>query len=163
MQNGTRGFRESPPAKTKLCLTEMVLASNLFYLYFWTRFPAPFLFIYCKLSSQAGLGDRQPQGGGGVGWGWQGTWASRTQSLRKKSQHTWQRSRHAGTIETFYGLLPESQSQNLALTVSYVPYSLDSGPGRCPCIACGESRSTFERGRAAPETLEGLCPALPRP
>jgi len=26
-----------------------------------------------------------------------------------------------------YGLLPEGQGQNLALTVLYVPYSLDSG------------------------------------
>ena len=30
-------------------------------------------------------------------------------------------------LNTFEGLLPESQGQNLALTVLCVPYSLDSG------------------------------------
>ena len=30
-------------------------------------------------------------------------------------------------FKTFQGLLPERQGQNLALTLSYVPYSLDSG------------------------------------
>ena len=30
-------------------------------------------------------------------------------------------------VETFEGLLPESQGQNQALTVLYVPHSLDSG------------------------------------
>ena len=32
-----------------------------------------------------------------------------------------------GQLERFYGLLPENQGQNLAVTVLYVPYSLDSG------------------------------------
>ena len=31
-------------------------------------------------------------------------------------------------FETFQGRLPESQGQNLALTVEHVPYSLNSGP-----------------------------------
>ena len=30
-------------------------------------------------------------------------------------------------LQRFYGLSPESQGQSLALTVVYVPYSLDSG------------------------------------
>jgi hypothetical protein len=32
-------------------------------------------------------------------------------------------------LECFRGILPESQDQNLALTVLHVPYSLDSGRG----------------------------------
>jgi len=32
-----------------------------------------------------------------------------------------------GHLTLFQGLLPESQGQNVALTVLYVPYSLDSG------------------------------------
>ena len=32
-----------------------------------------------------------------------------------------------GQLETLEGLLPDSQGQNLALTVLYMPYSLDSG------------------------------------
>jgi len=32
-------------------------------------------------------------------------------------------------LEIFQGRLPESRGQNLALTVLYVPYSLDSGSG----------------------------------
>jgi len=33
-------------------------------------------------------------------------------------------------LKKLYGLLPESQGQNLALTVLYVPHSLDSGHSR---------------------------------
>jgi len=36
-------------------------------------------------------------------------------------------------LETFYGLLPESQGQNLALTVLCVPCSLDRG---LDCLIC---------------------------
>ena len=32
-------------------------------------------------------------------------------------------------LQIFHGFLPESQGQNLALTVLYVPYSLDRGIG----------------------------------
>ena len=33
----------------------------------------------------------------------------------------------SGQLEAFSGLLPENQDRNLAVAVSYVPYSLDSG------------------------------------
>ena len=36
----------------------------------------------------------------------------------------------AEQLETFHGLLLESQGQNLALTVLYVPFSLNGGTGR---------------------------------
>jgi len=36
----------------------------------------------------------------------------------------------------FCGLLPESQGQNLAVTVIYVPYSLDSGMGLTSGLDC---------------------------
>ena len=38
-------------------------------------------------------------------------------------------SSEAGKFNTIYGLLPESQGQNMELTVLYVPCSLDSGLG----------------------------------
>jgi len=44
-----------------------------------------------------------------------------------------------GQLEKFDGLLPESQGQNLALTVLYVPNLLDSGPamtGVTVCVSC---------------------------
>ena len=34
-----------------------------------------------------------------------------------------------GTTQTIHGRFPEIQGQNLALTVLYVPYSIDSGHG----------------------------------
>ena len=37
-------------------------------------------------------------------------------------------------LKRFKGLLPESQGQNLALTVLYVPYLLDSGRGSTPLL-----------------------------
>jgi hypothetical protein len=36
---------------------------------------------------------------------------------------------YLGTFDNVKGLLPESQGQNLALTVLFVPHSLDSGSG----------------------------------
>ena len=53
------------------------------------------------------------------------------------------------------GLFPESQGQNLALTVSHVPYSLESG---CRSLSCG-----LLLQRAVHPPPEANAPARPRP
>ena len=57
-----------------------------------------------------------------------------------------------GQLKTFQGLLQESRGQNLALPVSYVPYSLDSG-------VCGfrVGRSVFANRKSwlEPSSYEG--------
>ena len=47
------------------------------------------------------------------------------------------------SLTRFYGLLPEHQGQNLALTALYVPYSLDTK-------AANNRRSTLTAGPAHP-------------
>ena len=59
-----------------------------------------------------------------------------------------------------WGLLTESQGQNLALTVLHVPYSLESGPDPNPdlfragfeCIGCDVDPLTLNRLAFGPDS-----------
>ena len=68
-----------------------------------------------------------------------------------------------GTPSTFQGLSPESQGQNLALTVVYVPYSLDSGLWQTAAGSTAVGGKTHDAtgvGKAAPRHTVGYDPFL---
>ena len=63
-------------------------------------------------------------------------------------------------LERFHGLLPESQGQNLASTVSYMPLSLDRGWSiyylYCESATFGEEQAFLRKEKTL--TSDGLAP-----